>query len=107
MLVNLKVNLITLCTRNQNDRNQVNLLGNISSFLLVGTGVTLVVGSLLYYTMLHGYPAKNWIMLVGGFALLTVPLSIIQYYYTKERVTMENVSAERRILRGKGISGNS
>lgn len=102
VLVNLKVNLITLCTRNQNDRNQVNLLGNISSFLLVGTGVTLVVGSLLYYTMLHGYPAKNWIMLVGGFALLTVPLSIIQYYYTKERVTMENVSAGEENPSGKG-----
>lgn len=101
-LVNLKTNLITLSTRDQNDRNQINLLGNMSSFLLVGTGVTLVVGSVLYYTMLHGYPAENWILLVGGFALLTVPLSVVQYFYTKERVTLENVEGTENALSGKG-----
>ena len=92
-LLALRVNLFTLCTRNQNDRNLVNLFEKVSSYLLVGTAVTLTVGSVLYYTMLHGYPAENWYGLVGVVALASIPLSLVHYYYTKERVTLENASA--------------
>ena len=89
-LLALRTHLFTLCTRSQNDRNIVNLFEKMSSFLLVGTAVTLTVGSVLYYTMLHNYPAGNWIMLVGAFAAFSLPLSFIHYYYTKERVTLES-----------------
>ena len=88
-LLALRTNMFTLCTRSQNDRNLVNLFEKMSSFLLVGTAVTLTVGSVLYYTMLHGHPAGNWIGLIGAFAALSLPLSFVQYYYTKERVTSE------------------
>ena len=93
-LLALRTHLFTLCTRSQNDRNVVNLFEKMSSFLLVGTAVTMTVGSVLYYTMLHGHPAGNWIMLIGAFAALSVPLSFIHYYYTKERVTLESSSAK-------------
>ena len=88
-LLALRTHMFTLCTRSQNDRNLVNLFEKMSSFLLVGTAVTLTVGSVLYYTMLHGHPAGNWIGLIGAFAALSLPLSFVQYYYTKERVTSE------------------
>lgn len=94
-LLALRVNLLTLCTRSQNDRNLVNLFEKMSSFLLVGTAVTLTVGSVLYYTMLHGHPASNWYGLVGVAALASVPLSFVHYYYTKERITLENASAAK------------
>ena len=100
-LLALRTHMFTLCTRSQNDRNVVNLFEKMSSFLLVGTAVTLTVGSVLYYTMLHGHPAENWIGLIGAFAALSVPLSFIHYYYTKERVTLEsgaaNVDNEKKI----------
>lgn len=92
-LLALRVNLLTLCTRSQNDRNLINLFEKMSSYLLVGTAVTLTVGSVLYYTMLHGHPAENWYGLVGVIALASVPLSFVHYYYTKERITLENSSA--------------
>lgn len=85
----LRGNLLTLCTRDQKERNRVNLLDKMSSYLIVGTAITLTIGSVLYYTFLHGYPAENWLLLVGIFAVLSVPLSFIQYYYTKERITLE------------------
>ncbi len=88
-LFNLRYNLYVLATRNQNDRNQINLFNNISGYLLVGTAVTMVVGSVLYYTMLHGHPAQNWIMLIGLTAVASIPFSIIHYYYTLERITNE------------------
>ncbi len=93
-LFNLKNSLLTLSTRNQSDRNQINVISNISSYLLVGTAVTLVVGSVLYYTFLHGFPWQNWALLVGVLAAVSLPLSFIHYYYTKERITLENMTAE-------------
>lgn len=93
-LLALRTHLFTLCTRSQNDRNLVNLFEKMSSFLLVGTAVTLTVGSVLYYTMLHNHPLGNWIMLIGAFAALSVPLSFVHYFYTKERITLENNSVK-------------
>lgn len=95
-LFNLRSNMFTLCTRDQNDRNQINLFNNMSGYLFVGTAITLVIGSVLYYTMLHGYPAENWIVLVGITAAGSIPLSLIQYFYSKERITEENDSAGQR-----------
>lgn len=94
-LLALRTHMFTLCTRSQDDRNLVNLFEKMSSFLLVGTAVTLTVGSVLYYTMLHGHPASNWIGLIGAFAAFSIPLSFIQYYYTKERVTSEGEAAKK------------
>ena len=93
----LRKNMITLATRNQQDRNQINLFDRISNFLLVGTFVTLIVGSLLYYTFLHGFPKQNWIVLIGGFCLFSIPLSLLNYFYTKERVTLEASEVEGAI----------
>jgi GPH family glycoside/pentoside/hexuronide:cation symporter len=90
-LINLKINLITLSTRNQNNRNQVNLITKVSEFMLVGTGVTMVVGSILYYSILHNYPAQNWYLIVGVFSVLAFALSFVHYFFTKERITEEQV----------------
>ena len=90
----LRKNMITLATRNQDDRNQINLFDRVSNFMLVGVAVTMIVGSILYYTMLHGYPKGNWIMIIGIVALVSIPLSLINYFYTKERVTLEAEDVE-------------
>ncbi|MDO4940517.1 MAG: MFS transporter [Erysipelotrichaceae bacterium] len=100
----LRKNMITLATRDQNDRNQINLFDRVSSFMIVGTAVTMVVGSVLYYTMLHGYPKENWILLIGIFCIVTVPLSFINYYYTKERVTLEADEVEGAIYNKENVS---
>ena len=85
----LRKNMITLATRNQDDRNQINLFDRVSSFMLVGVAVTMVVGSVLYYTMLHGFLKGNWILIIGIVSGMCIPLSFINYFYTKERVTIE------------------
>ena len=90
----LRKNMITLATRNQDDRNQINLFDRVTAFMLVGVAVTMVVGSIFYYTMLHGYPKGNWLMVIGVIALISVPLSLINYFYTKERVTLEASEVE-------------
>ncbi len=102
-LFSLRTNMLTLGTRDQNDRNQINLFDRVSAYLLVGTAVTLVVGSVLYYTFLHGRPAENWILLVGAVSLVSVPLSLVNYFYTYERVTIEASEIEGAVYnREKG-----
>lgn len=105
-LFNLRINLYVLATRNQNDRNQINLFNKVSEYLLVGTAVTLAVGSVLYYTMLHGHPAQNWIMLIGVVAIASIPFSIIHYFYTSERITNEKSKEERISLITEADSGH-
>lgn len=101
----LRKNMITLASRDQNERNQINLFDRISSFMIIGTAITLIVGSVLYYTMLNNHPKGNWILLVGIFALISIPLSFINYYYTKERVTLETSEVEGAIYnREKGTA---
>ena len=99
----LRKNMITLATRNQDDRNLITLFDSVSGFMLVGTAVTMVVGSILYYTTLHGFPKENWIMVIGIVDLISIPLSFINYFYTKERVTLEISEVEGAIYNeGKG-----
>ena len=103
-MFSLRKNMITLCTRDINDRNNVNLLDRMSSYLLVGVAVTMVVGSILYYTMLHGQPAINWIILVGIFSLLCIPLSFLNYFYTLERVTLDEKEIEGAITQKEDVN---
>ncbi len=89
VMFNLKFNLQTLCTRNYTDRMQVNLAVQICAYMLIGVAINLIVGSVLYYTMLHDFPAENWIMLVAVISVISIPLAFVHYYYTKERLTLE------------------
>lgn len=102
-MVNLRTNMLTLATRKQEDRNQITLFDRVSAYMLVGVAVTMVVGSILYYTMLHGYPKGNWIMLIGIVCLITIPLSIINYFYTYERVTIEANEIEGAITNRENV----
>lgn len=103
-MFNLRTNMLTLGSRNQDDRNQINLFDRISAYLIVGTAVTLVVGSILYYTMLHGQPKGNWILLIGAAAAISVPLSVINYFYTYERVTIDASEIEGSIYSNDSVS---
>lgn len=100
----LRKNMITLATRDQNERNQINLFDRISAFMIIGTAVTMVIGSVLYYTMLHGFPKSNWITLIRIFCIVSVPLSFINYFYTKERVTLEASEVDGAIYNKDDVS---
>jgi GPH family glycoside/pentoside/hexuronide:cation symporter len=91
-------NLITLSTRNYKDRTTINLFSNMSNFLLAGVAVGLVVSSVIYYIFLYGHPATNWYLLVGIAAIIALPLLFVEYYFTKERLTIE----DREINEAKG-----
>ena len=103
-MFNLRTNMLTLGSRVQEDRNQINLFDRISAYLIVGVAVTLVIGSILYYTFLHGYPKENWIILIGVCSLISIPLSIINYYYTYERVTVDASEIDGAIYNSDSIS---
>lgn len=90
----LRTNLVTLSTRNQLNRTQVALFNNVSSYLIAGVFVGLMVSSVLYYIFLiNDKSGGNWVMIVGIAALFALPLLFVEYYNTKERVTTEDREA--------------
>ena len=57
--------------------------------------MTLVVGSILYYNYAaRGIPPATGISLWGAVALVSIPLAFVAYFYTKERITLEDSQVE-------------
>lgn len=79
-----------LSTRNVNQRKSLSMASSIVKN--VGTGMI----SILFPTILsavvsalHGDEAQGYFVTMGVIACLAIPLTFIQYFYTKERVTEE------------------
>lgn len=82
---------IGLATRSQKDRSSVTTVYNAADSLISGVIVGLVVSSILYYSyLLPDTTGDHWrnVVLVTGLA--SVPLILLEYFYTRERVTEEN-----------------
>ena len=92
----IRTNMITLSTRNQLHRTQVAMFNNISSYLIAGVFVGLMVSSVIYYMFLiEDKSGGNWMLVVGIAALIALPLLFVEYLYTKERLTMEDRQMHR------------
>lgn len=88
---NLRTNLISLVTRNQKDRTSITTMYYGVSYIIPGLFGGFIVSSILYYRMLaNDTTGENWRRLILIFALVAVPLFIIEYFFTRERITEEN-----------------
>ncbi len=95
----LRSNLVALSSRSQKDRTQLTTINGAATYMVAGIFGGVIVASLLYYSVLYGKPASNWITLLGISALVAVPMLFIEYFYTKERVMMED-KAEHQDTQG-------
>lgn len=84
-------NIVSLTSRNIIDREKVAFARKISWTLISGTLIGMVVNSvLLPYVIQPDQTLRSFGYLIGGCAVLAVPLLLIEYFYTRERV-MEDV----------------
>lgn len=87
----LKVNIQTLATRNQKDRTQIIMFDRISAFMLTGMLISMMVSSFLYYIFLvNPLRPGNWILFMAIATVIAFPLIFVEYFYTKERLTLED-----------------
>ncbi|MGI6577012.1 MAG: MFS transporter [Eubacteriales bacterium] len=84
-------NIVSLSSRNMVDRSKVAYARKLSWTLISGTLIGMVVNSvLLPYVIQPDETLNSFWILICGLTILAIPLLLIEYFYTRERV-MEDV----------------
>ncbi|SDZ57248.1 glycoside/pentoside/hexuronide:cation symporter, GPH family [Evansella caseinilytica] len=92
-IYNMSHNLmVPLSTRDTTQRGKLSVLNQITTIMMSG-----IVVALLFPMMVMPFIGLNkelWIMVLGALSIVALPLTLLEYYFTKERVTEEAANDE-------------
>lgn len=92
-IYNMSHNLmVPLSTRDTTARGQLSVFNQISTVMMSGILVALVFPMLIMPIL--GVDQSRWIALMSVLSILALPLTLLEYYFTKERVTLETQEQE-------------
>ena len=74
-------------TRNPNQRMQISVFSRIPHMVFAGI-IGTAIFPMVFYPMMQR-DEKNWLIIMSVMSLLMLPLTLIEYFYTRERVTEE------------------
>lgn len=81
-----------LSTRNIQQRNKLSVFNQISSVMVTGIIVALIFPMVV--APWWDIDASRWILIMSVFAIIALPLTLLEYYFTKERITEESHTKE-------------
>ncbi|MGI5219089.1 MFS transporter [Nocardia sp. CA-290969] len=87
--------MVPLSTRNMEQRGKLSVFVQISTIAVSGIFVALVFPAVILPVI--GIDQGRWIAVMSVFAILALPLTLLQYYFTKERISEEQDSGEEPI----------
>ena len=91
-IFNMSHNLmVPLSTRNITERGSLSVFNQIATIMMSGILVALVFPMVIMPMI--GVDQEKWITLMSALSVLALPLTLLEYYFTKERVTLEERSA--------------
>ena len=91
-IFNMSHNLmVPLSTRNITQRGSLSVFNQIATIMMSGILVALVFPMVIMPVI--GVDQGKWITLMSALSILALPLTLLEYYFTKERVTLEERSA--------------
>ena len=91
-IFNMSHNLmVPLSTRNITQRGSLSVFNQIATIMMSGILVALVFPMVIMPMV--GVDQGKWITLMSALSILALPLTLLEYYFTKERVTLEERSA--------------
>ena len=94
-IYNMSHNLmVPLSTRNTNQRGVLAVFNNISSIMMSGIVVALIFPMAIMPSL--GTSQNLWIICMSVLSCITLPLTLVEYYFTKERVTLEGGDAAEK-----------
>lgn len=94
-IYNMSHNLmVPLSTRNTSQRGVLAVFNNVSTIMMSGIVVALIFPMAIYPFL--GTSQLPWIVCMSILSCITLPLVFVEYYFTKERVTLENVDKEEK-----------
>ena len=83
-----------LSTRNTIQRGGLSVFNQISTIMMSGILVALVFPMVVMPIL--GVDRSKWIICMSILSIIALPLTLLEYYFTKERVTEENMSKEEK-----------
>ncbi len=90
-IYNMSHNLmVPLSTRNTEQRGGLSVFNQISTIMMSGIIVALIFPMLIMPQL--GVDKSKWIVTMSILSCLALPLTLMEYYFTKERVTMEDIN---------------
>lgn len=94
-IFNMSHNLMCpLSTRNTIQRGGLSVFNQISTIMMSGILVALVFPMVVMPIL--GVDRSKWIICMSILSIIALPLTLLEYYFTKERVTEENMSKEEK-----------
>ena len=94
-IFNMSHNLMCpLSTRNTIQRGGLSVFNQISTIMMSGILVALVFPMVVMPIL--GVDRSKWIICMSTLSIIALPLTLLEYYFTKERVTEENMSKEEK-----------
>ncbi len=92
-IYNMSHNLmVPLSTRNTTQRGSLSVFNQIATIMMSGILVALVFPMVIMPMI--GADKHKWIALMSALSILALPLTLLEYYFTKERVTLEAQRSE-------------
>ncbi|MGN0516880.1 MFS transporter [Eubacterium sp.] len=104
-IYNMSHNLmVPLSTRNVQQRGSLSVFNNISTVAATGIIVALLFPMLIMPKI--GVNKEAWIVVMSVVSILALPLTLVEYYFTRERITEENAddNAEKIPLKTQLLS---
>ena len=96
-IYNMSHNLMCpLSTRNTIQRGGLSVFNQISTIMMSGIIVALIF-PMVVMPML-GVDQTKWILVMSVLSILSLPMTLLEYYFTKERVTEEQSGTEEKKL---------
>ena len=87
-IFNMSHNLmVPLSTRNTQERGSLSVFNQIATIMMSGILVALVFPMVIMPMI--GVDKAKWITLMSVLSILALPLTLLEYYFTRERVTEE------------------
>lgn len=84
--------MVPLSTRNTKQRGVLSVFNNIATIMVSGIIVALLFPMLIMPMI--GVNGQAWLLLMSLLSILAFPLVIVEYYFTKERITEETVGRQ-------------
>ena len=95
-IYNMSHNLIVpLSTRNTTQRGGLSVFNQIATIMMSGILVALVFPMVIMPML--GVDSEKWIFVMSLLSILAFPLILLEYYFTKERVTEETADDDNGI----------
>ena len=92
-IFNMSHNLmVPLSTRDSTQRGGLSVFNQITTIMISGILVALLFPMLIMPKV--GVDQSKWIGLMSILSILALPLTLVEYFFTKERVTLENTDAQ-------------